>query len=344
MSDATQPTQATEIAAAVRQVLGDSLGYLYPAALRVALRTDIAGHLTDGPKTAAQLAELTGVHAPSLHRVLRFLATRGIFREDTDSAFHLTPAAHVLRTDVPYSVRSTALLLTDEMYWKSTGRLEDTVRDGSTAFNDIFGAPLFDYLDQNEESARTFHTGIADLSAIEQGGIAASYDFPATGKIIDVGGGPGGFLRTVLANNPGLHGVLYEQDAVLQQHQLDDEAIAGRWETAEGNFFDVAPTGGDIYVLKRVLHDWSDDDSLRILQAVRKAMSDQARLLVVDAVVPPGNDPHPAKLYDVAMMTIFDGKERTEPEFKELLAAAGLRLVRVIPTPGTVSILEAVTA
>ncbi|MFJ6838331.1 methyltransferase [Streptomyces sp. NPDC091209] len=343
MSDA-QPTQATEITAAVRQVLGDSLGYLYPAALRVALRHDIAGLLTDGPKTSQELARLTGTHAPSLHRILRFLATRGIFEEDQHATFRMTPAAHVLRTDVPYSVRSTALLLTDEMYWQSTGRLEDTVRDGSTAFNDIFGAPLFDYLDQNEESARTFHTGIADLSTIEQGGIAESYDFPESGKIIDVGGGPGGFLRTVLANNPGLRGVLYEQDAVLRQHQLDDAAIEGRWETVEGNFFDVAPAGGDIYVLKRVLHDWSDDDSLRILQAVRKAMSDQARLLVIDAVVPPGNEPHAAKLYDVAMMTIFDGKERTEPEFRELLGAAGLRLVRIVPTPGTVSIIEATTA
>ncbi|MGP4092202.1 methyltransferase [Streptomyces sp. KR55] len=343
MSD-TQPTEPAEIATAVRQVLADSLGYLYPAALRVALRTDIADHLANGPKTADELATLTGVHAPFLHRILRFLATRGIFREDDTAAYHITPAAHVLRSDVPYSVRSTALLLTDEMYWKSTGRLEDTVRKGSTVFNDIFGAPLFDYLEGNEESAQTFHTGIADLSTIEQGGIADAYDFPETGTVIDVGGGPGGFLRTVLTKNPRLRGVLYEQQAVLEQHQLDDPAIEGRWETAEGDFFATAPTGGDLYVLKRVLHDWDDDHCVRILRAVRKAMTEQSRLLVIDAIVPPGNDPHPAKLYDIAMMAIFDGTERTEPEFEALLAAADLKPLRVVPTPGTVSVIEAVIA
>ncbi|GAA4994912.1 methyltransferase [Kitasatospora paranensis] len=336
-----RPPEPEEIGAAVRQVLGDCLGYLYPAALRVAVRLGVADLLLDGPKDAARLAEEAGADAASLHRVLRFLATRGVFREDAAGAFHLTAASHVLRTDVPYSVRSTALLLTDRMYWDATGRLEDTVRRGRTVFDEIFGAPLFGHLDRDPEAAETFDRGIADLSVIEQGGIADSYPFPATGTVVDVGGGPGGFLRTVLAGNPGLRGVLYEQASVLAKHQLDDPAVAGRWETAEGDFFRSAPTGGDLYVLKRVLHDWDDAHCLDILRACRRAMTADSRLLIVDAVVPAGNDPHPAKLYDIAMMTIFDGKERTEREFEVLLAGAGLRLLRTLPTPGTVSIVEA---
>ncbi|WP_100835548.1 methyltransferase [Kitasatospora fiedleri] len=339
-----RPPQPEEIGAAVRQVLGDSLGYLYPAALRVAVRLGLPDLLLSGPQSAEQLAKTVGADAPSLYRVLRFLATRGLFREDGAGAFHLTPAAHVLRSDVPYSVRSTALLLTDRMYWESTGRLEQTVRDGRTAFDGIFGAPLFDHLAAVPEDAETFNRGIADLSVIEQGGIADSYAFPAEGTVVDVGGGPGGFLRTVLSRNPGLRGVLYEQASVLAGHELDDPAIAGRWETAEGDFFSTAPGGGDLYVLKRVLHDWDDEHCLRILRAVRDAMPEHARLLIVDAVVPAGNDPHPGKLYDIAMMTIFDGKERTEPEFDALLAATGLRRTRTVPTPGTVSIVEAVRA
>ncbi|MFB7908752.1 methyltransferase [Kitasatospora sp. NPDC056076] len=343
MSD-DKAQQAARIAGAIRQVLGDSLGYLYPAALRVAVRAGIPDRLVAGPRTAEELAAEAGLHGPFLYRVLRFLATRGVFREDGAGAFHLTPAAQVLRSDVPYSVRSTALLLTDEMYWKSAGRLEDTVREGTTVFNEIFGAPLFDYLNTHEESARTFHTGIADLSTIEQGRVAESYEFPAQGTVVDVGGGPGGFLRTILTKNPGLRGVLYEQAPVLEQHILDAPETAGRWETAEGDFFESTATGGDFYVLKRVLHDWSDDDCLRILRACRRAMSGDAKLLIVDCVVPPGNDPDPGKLYDIAMMTIFDGMERTEAEFDALLTATGFKLARIIPTNGPVSIVEAVLA
>ncbi|HYS39010.1 MAG TPA: methyltransferase [Pseudonocardiaceae bacterium] len=340
MSD-VQSTRIVPDAAAIRQVLGDSLGYLYPAALRTATRLGIADQLTGGPKTAAQLAELTGSHAGHLQRVLRFLATRGVFREDETGAFHLTPAADVLRADSSMSVRSTLLLLTDEIYWRCAGQLDDTVRTGTTVFNEIFGMPLFDFLHADEDRAHLFHVGIADLSNIEQDPIAAAYDFPETGRIVDVGGGPGGFLAAVLRRKPELYGVLFDQQEVLDQNRID-ASLAGRWEPAAGDFFSTVPDSGDIYVLKRVLHDWDDEHSLRILKACREAMPDHAKVLVIDAVIPPGNDPHPSKLYDIAMMTIFDGKERTEDEFNELLAAAGLKPNRIIPTPGTLSIIEAV--
>lgn len=337
-------TQAphSEMVAAVRQLLGDSLGYLHSAALRVAVRLDVAEHLVDGPKSPQELGAAVGADAGHLHRLLRYLATRNVFREDDDGAFHLTPAANLLRADVAGSVRSMILFLTDEIYWLPAGRLEDTVRAGSTVFREIFGSALFDYFARNEEAAAVFNTGIADLSAIEQGGIVDSYEFPASAVVVDVGGGPGGFLRTILSRNPQCRGVLYEIESVLRQHVLDDPAVAGRWEVVEGDFFSTVPAGGDVYLLKRVLHDWDDADSLRILKACRSVIGDDARLLIVDAVVPTGNDPHPSKVYDLAMMTNFDGKERTAQQFDELVGAAGFSIQRIIPTAGTLSIVECV--
>jgi len=332
----------SDLPAMVRQVLGDSLGYLHAAALRVAVRLSLAEELAGGPRTPQELAERTGASVDHLRRVIRLLATRGVFSEGEDGAIHLTPAADLLRADAALSVRSMVLLLTDEMYWLSTGRLEETVRTGGTVFNQIFGAPLFDYLLRNPEAGSVFHNGIADLSSIEQGPIAAAYPFPPSGTVVDVGGGPGGLLQAVLKNNPGLRGVLFDQDSVLKDHRIDDPAVAGRWETAAGDFFVAVPSGADIYLLKRVLHDWDDAHSIRILRSCREAMPAHGRVLVIDAVVPPGNQPHASKVYDVAMMTIFDGKERTAPEFDELFAAADLRASRIIPTPGTLSIIEAV--
>lgn len=329
-----------EVGPLTRQLLRYSLGYLYSACLRVATRIDVADHLVDGPRSSVELAGLTGVDADHLHRVLRYLATGDVFREDNDGKFHLTPAASRLRADHPASLRSMVLLLTSEMYWLPAGRLEDTVSNGSTVFNEIFGMPLFDYLAGNPDAAAAFNIGVAEVSTIEQDGIVASYSFPDSGTVIDVGGGPGGLLLTVLKNNPGLNGVLYELESVLQQHLLDDPAIANRWSVESGDFFASVPAGGDIYLLKRVLHDWSDVDSLRILKSVQAAMSEHARLLIIDTVIPPGNDPHPSKISDVLMMITLDGKERTEREFDELLASADLKAVRVIPTPGPVSIIE----
>ncbi|MFB7908751.1 methyltransferase [Kitasatospora sp. NPDC056076] len=338
---AEQAQQAARIAGAIRQVLGDSLGYLYPAALRVAVRAGIPDRLVAGPRTAEELAAEAGLHGPFLYRVLRFLATRGVFREDGAGAFHLTPAAQVLRSDVPYSVRSPALLFTDEMYWKSAERLEDTVREGTTVFDDIFGIPLFDRVDGDGAPAELFSAALDSLSATEESSIADSYGFPASGTVIDLAGGTGGFLRTVLAKNPKLRGILFERAAVLRRHRLDDPAVAGRWETTTGDLYESVPPGGDVYVLKRIIHDKSRADCLRILGNCRKAMGDDSRLLIVDAVVPREDVPPGTVLSDVLMLTVFEGKERTEDEFASLLEEAGLRLLRVHPTPGSLSITEA---
>jgi hypothetical protein len=336
--------RAEDVGALVRQVLGDSLGYLYPAALRVAARFGVADRLVDGPRTATELAAPCGVEAGHLGRVLRFLATRGVFREDETGAFHLTPAAGLLRSDNPVSLRSLVLLFTDDLYWRPAGRLDDAVAGGGTVFDDVFGAQFFDHLPRDEERAELFYTAMADLSVLEQGAIAGSYPFPETGTVVDVAGGRGGLLHAVLTRNPGLRGVLFDREPVLRRHRLDDPAIAGRWETATGDFYTSVPSGGDVYLLKRIVHDKTDDDSRRILRSCRQAMSDHSRLLVIDAVVPPGNGPHAGVLTDVLMLAVFEGRERTEDEIGELLAGADLKLSQVVATPTALSIVEAVAA
>jgi len=334
----------TDTGAMIRQLLGDALAYLYPASLRVVARLAIPELLAARPRTAAEIAEATGADASHLQRILRYVSSRGVFREDEHGRFHATELSEPLRADARPSVRQTVLLLTDDIYWRSTGRLEDIVRGGRTVFDDLFGAPLFDLLARDPERAALFDSGIAAISVIEQEAIAAAYEFDDGATVVDVGGGPGGFLHTVLKRNSSLNGVLFEQESVLAKHILDDPALAGRWRTAAGDFFAAVPEGGDFYLLKRVLHDWNDEDSLKILRSCRAALPEHGRLLVVDAVIPPGNEPHASKLYDVAMMTIFDGKERTEQEFARLLGEAGLKVARIIPTPGTLSIVEAVPA
>jgi hypothetical protein len=329
-----------EIGAAVRQVLADALGYLYPAALRVAVSANLADHLADGPLTAADLAERTGMHADHLRRVLRFLATRGVFGEDENGAFHLTTAAQVLRADFPMSLRNLVLLFTSDMYWLPTGRLAETVRHGSTVFDKIFGGQIFDYLPTDAEQTRLFVDAMADLSVLEQGGMAESYEFPETGTVVDVAGGLGGMLHAVLTRNPGLRGVLVDRAEVLARHRLDDPAIAGRWETVAGDFFVDVPSGGDIYLLKRIIHDKSDADATRILRTVRQAMSESARLLIFDIVVPPSGRPNPNIMSDMLMMAVFEGRERTEEELGTLLANADLKITRILPTPTAMSITE----
>lgn len=337
-------TDRAALGAAVRQLLGDSLGYLVPASLRVAVKARVADHLAGGPLTPERLAELGGVQADHLKRVLRFLATRGVFRENDDGTFELTTAASLLRADAPLPMASVVLLLTDELYWLPAGRLTDTVAKGTTVFPDIFGAPLFEYLDQDAERAKIFHTALDDLSATEHGGIVAAYDFPGTGTVVDVGGGRGGLLHETLVHNPGLHGILLDHESVVAEHRLDDPATSGRWSTHGGDFFTDMPAGADVYLLKRILHDWSDADSVRLLRSCREAMAEGGRVLVIDTVVPPGNDEHPSKTSDMAMMIVFDGMERTKEQLAALFEQAGLRLERVITTPGTLSIVEAVAA
>ncbi|MGC0380070.1 methyltransferase [Streptomyces sp. SAI-129] len=319
-------------------------GYLYTASLYTVTRANVADKLAEGPLTPMQLGESTGLNGPHLRRLMRYLATREVFREDAEGRFHLTPMAELLREGVPGSLRDSFLMMGEDLYWKPIAKLHETVRSGHTAFDDIFGAQFFPYLQSQPELASLFNRGAAGFSRLWAQSVADTYPFPVGSKVVDVGGGTGGLLRAVLAANPTVTGVLYDQESVIPEHQLDTPELEGRWSAQAGDFFQTVPQGADYYLLKSVLHDWSDEDCLRILKAVRSGMRKGSKLLVVDPVIPPGNEPDASKTIDVMMMVVHDGKERTQGEFTDILAKGGFKVARVLPTDSLMSIVEAEVA
>lgn len=325
---------------ATRFLIDEALSYVYPAALRAVAMTGVADHLADGPLTVAELAGRAGVHEDNLRRTLRLLATRGIFEELADGRWGLTAIGQPLRADAPLTARPAILMLTERSLWQPTGEMEQVLRHGVSAFEDLFGMPFFEYVARDQQAATAFHSGMAAFSDQENAPIAASYDFPASGTVMDVGGGQGGFLLEVLRLATGLEGVLLDAPHVVAEHRLDVDEVKGRWRLSPGDFFTEVPAA-DVYMVKRVLHDWDDDQCVRILGNCRRAMAAGGRVLVIDAVIPAGSEPHQAKAVDVLLMTGLTGRERTEAEFARLLEAAGLQLSRVIPTGTVLSIVEA---
>jgi hypothetical protein len=331
-------TNPTEDPAA--HVIVEATLYLYPAALRAAVLLDVADHLVDGPRTVAELAELTGAKGPALRRLLRFLATRGTFREDEEGRFGLTPYADVLRAEAPNSVRAVVLTATSELWWRSAGDLVEAARSGEPAFDHHYGRPFFDHLAENPDDGAVFTAGMARFSAGQTEQIVASYEFPETGVVVDVGGGVGGLLLAVLRARPGLSGVLVDHEKVLAANVLGELAAPDRWELVSGDFFESVPAG-DLYTLKNIVHDWNDERCVRLLSNCRASMRPGGKLLIIDAIIPPGNEPHSGKEADMVMLMLLTGQERTMPEFERLLERAGLRITDVLPTQGMVSIIEA---
>ncbi|MFS8097955.1 acetylserotonin O-methyltransferase [Lentzea alba] len=320
-----------------------ALGYLYSSALNTAARLGIADHLHDGPRSAAELAATTGTHGPHLHRLLRFLATRGVFREDDEFRFHLTPLAEPLRADSPKSLRDFILSLGDSIYLDPARRLHDTVHSGQPVFEEIFGAPFYSYLAGDPVAGPAYDSGMAAFSKLVSNDVTAAYDFPENATVVDIGGGRGGLLRSILLQHPKLTGVLFDLPTTVEHHVLDEPALAGRWSVESGDFFEKIPAG-DIYLLKHVFASWPDADCARLLAACRAAISPNGRILVINGVIPPGNDPHPGKTIDILMMTLLHGKERTLPEYESLITEAGFTVSQVIPVSPNATIIEAVSA
>ncbi|WP_438295265.1 methyltransferase [Streptomyces sp. HUAS TT7] len=315
--------------------------HVYSAAVRAVAVHRIADHLAETPRTADDLAERAGLHADSLRRVLRLLAMHGLFTQDEKGTFGLTEAGQALRTDVPGSQHALALLITDEMFRRAADGLPDTVRTGTTPFEAAYKVPFFTHLAGSPAAQQLFDTGMNVMSGRGDELIAGSYPFPGSGTVVDVGGGRGGFLRAVLSGEPGLTGVLFDQPDTVADHVLDTEEVRGRWSVAGGDFFSEVPAGGDVYLLKRVLHDWSDEDCLRILGSIRRVAAPGKRLLVVDTVLPDNGDPHPGVEVDIVMLMLVSGRERTAKEFEGLFSRAGFKLNRILPTPSPASLIEA---
>lgn len=317
---------------------------LIARALAIVAELAIADHLAAGPRTAAQLAPLAAVQPAPLYRVLRMLAARGFFAEDAQGAFALTPAGQQLRADHPESLRDRLSLAWQDLLWDAYRALPEALRAGETAFDLAHGRPLFDHLASQPALATAFGRAMARVSAREEQLIARHYDFARYACVVDVGGGRGGLLAAVLAAHPAVRGVLFDRPEVLAEPvDLPVARHAARCEVVTGDFFVQVPGGGDLYVLKRILHDWDDAAAARVLRVIRGSAPAGSRLLVLEAVVRPGNAPDPAKDQDVSLMALTPGRERTAAEYERLLAAAGFALdeIRALPAPTLVQMLTA---
>jgi len=309
----------------------------------VAAKLNIADRLSEGPATVEELANACNAHAPTLYRLLRALASLEIFKEVEPTKFGLTELAGLLRSDVPESMKNKALWLGEPWRWRSFGELLYSVQTGQPAFNHVFGQNMFDYLHAKPDANAIFNQSMAERSIDQGAAVADLYDFSYASKIIDIGGGSGALLAAILKRNPMSHGILFDRPAVLDDavSLLSAEGVLDRSQLVGGSFFDEIPKGGDIYILKHILHDWDSDHALLILRNVRAAMDKQATLLIIEWVIPPGNDRHHGKILDIEMLTLFGSQERTEIEYQKLLSMAGFGIKSIMPTSANIDIIEA---
>jgi len=316
-------------------------GYWVSQALYVAAKLGLADSLKDGPRTADDLSPATQTHPKALYRLLRALASVGVFAEDDHHRFSLTPLAECLRSDVPGSQRSLAIM-TGEEHYRAFGQLLYSVRTGKIAFEKLFGVPVFDFLQNHAEQAKVFDEAMVGVHGRESAAMLDAYDFSGVRVLADLGGGNGSLLSAVLRKYPAMRGVLFDLPGVAERAKANIQVagLAERCQVVGGNFFEAVPGGADAYLLRHIIHDWDDIKAKTILQNVHRAMGKDSRLLVVESVIPPGNAPSFAKLLDLTMLVIPGGQERTEDEYRTLYEGSGFRLTRIVPTTAEVSVIE----
>jgi hypothetical protein len=319
-------------------------GYQVSQAIHVAATLGIADLLKDGPRSADELAEATGTHASALYRILRALASVGVFAEQSDGRFGLTPLAEHLRTDVPGSLRSWAMLIGRPYYFTTWGHLLHSVKTGEPAFPHVYGMPAWEYRASHPEESALFDGAMTGLSLAEAEAVVRSYDFSEIGVLVDVGGGKGALLAAILAANPALSGILFDQPHVVADAKdlLERAGVADRCEVVDGDFFKAVPGGADAYLLKSIIHDWDDASAIEILRKCRAAMADSARLLLVERGIRPANEPDPAKFIDLMILVMLGGRERTAEEYERLYTEAGFKVTNTIHTSSLLDIIEGV--
>jgi orsellinic acid C2-O-methyltransferase len=324
-------------------------GFYVSRAIHVAAKLGIADLVGDGARGADELAQATRTHAPSLKRVLRLLASAGLFTDEADGRFALTPVGACLRSGVPGSMRAAALLF-GGITQQAWGDLLYSVETGEPAFRRVFGLEPFAYMAQHPDEAANFDAAMADFTKHIAAAVAAAYDFSPFRRIVDVGGGNGTLLAGILKANPTLSGVLFDLPEVAGRASasLRELGLADRCETVGGDFFKEVPGGADAYLLKHVIHDWNDERAAAILRNCRRAIDGTAKLLIVEGVYPArvdqSDESRGAAANDVNMLVCTGGRQRSEAEFRSLYAAAGFRLTRIVPTQTPVRIIEGACA
>jgi hypothetical protein len=339
MSTDATPSQPPPDVALIHLILGKAVSM----AVSVVAKLRIADLLANGPKSVAELATQTETHGPSLYRVLRLLASYGVFVEQADGRFALTPIGEYLRTGVQGSLRGIADYCGSDWSWRAWGHLLESVRTGGTGFDHVFGEPVFDYLGKHPDESAVFNEGMTGFSSKIAPAVAEAYDFAAFQSVVDVGGGHGMLLNTILRKYPGVTGIVFDSPHVVvgAEDAIRQAGLTGRCRAVGGDFFQSVPAGGDAYLMKHIIHDWPDDKATTILRNCRRSVNPGGKLLLVEQVIAPGNAADLSKVLDLEMLVIVSGKERTEAEYRQLLAGAGWRLTRVLPTRSPAQLVEA---
>jgi O-methyltransferase domain/Dimerisation domain len=328
-------------------ILGVITGFRVSRAVYVAAKLGIADLLKNGPKSSEELARLTGTHPQSLYRVMRALASVGIFAEDEGGRFTLTPVGMTLQNDVPGSLRAWALLVLGDEHYQAWGDLLHTVQTGETSFPHVFGMGVFQYEAQHPDHAKIFDEAMANLVGVYNAAVLATYSFSSIEKIVDIGGGVGSLISAILQVNPNINGVLFDMPHVAEKakRKIAEAGLSDRCEVVAGDAFKEVPGGGDAYILSRVVNSFENERAVVILQNCRRAITRTCKLLLVERVLPDQvEDSLEAQgpiMSDLNMMVMSGGRERTATEHRNLLAKAGFSLARIIPTQSEVSVIEA---
>lgn len=318
-------------------------GVLVAQLIHIVAELGVADLLRHGPLTAEEIAARTHSATDPLYRALRLLATVGVFTESSPRSFALTPMAETLRADTRDSVRDIARMRGGREHWQTWTELAHSVRTGRSAFQHVHGTDLWSYLQAHPDTAGLFDSAMGAHADQVHATTASAYDFSAVHHLVDVGGGQGFLAARLLQRYPELQAVIFDQEHTVRgaDRVLTEAGVRDRAELVAGDFFRSVPEGADLYLLSRVLHDWDDEAARSILRAVRAAMPEHATVMVVEAVVPGGDVPHPAKAADIIMLALNEGRERTEEEFAALFEATGLRHAATVPTPSSVSVVLA---
>jgi hypothetical protein len=327
--------------ARLSQVLSASI---LSQAVCAAAELRIADQLQDGPKTATELARATDAHPDAVYRLLRALASAEIFFELDDRRFRLTPMAECLLSDSPGSLRHMALMMGSPWRLRAWEQIVHSIKTGTPAFKAVFGSSPFEYFHENPQAATVFHDAMVSYTSSIAPAVAKSYDFSACKRIVDIAGGHGYLLAALLKSNVTAHGILFDLPEVVRGAEtlLEHEGVRARCQTVAGDFFRFVVPGGDIYLMKQVIHDWDDEAALKILNNCHLAMAPGAKLLLIEAIVPNANVPSHAKLLDLEVLIALGGKERTEDEYRNLYNASGFRMARTISTDVGLHILEGI--
>ena len=330
-------------AAATQLVFQLATGYIASSALYVAVKLRIADLLAGGPRPVGDLAVAAGANEDALYRVLRSLSSLGVFEETGARTFANNLASASMRSGVPGSTQPMALWMSDPFHFRVYADIMHSVTTGQPAVEKTMGMPVFEYFPRNPELSEVFNDAMTAFSAFVVPAAIEAYDFSGIGVLVDVAGGHGQVLASILAKHPRMRGVLFDLEHVIAGAvpRLEAAGLAGRCTTVSGDFFKAVPEGGDAYIMKHIIHDWDDGKALQILANIKRAMNPGGRVILLESVLTPANQPDFGKLIDLEMLLMPGGRERTSEEFHALFERAGFAVTRIVPTKSPLSVIEA---